>query len=301
MSDIQEAIKENRPYLRPSSLQTYESNLRSLYRKMTYDYKMPSPTWFDEHTDEILQYLKTAEPKQRKLKLAALLVLTKKKDIAAKYYDLMMKDVKAVKEEETEQKKTPKQKENWMSLEEIKQIHTDMKFNAQRIFKKSQINEGEREIVFNYLILSLYVLQPPRRLLDYIEMLLHEEDDKQNYIVINRKEKKFIFNVYKTAKHHGKQEIDIDSALVYILQRWRKLNPTQKWLLQEGDNKMTQTQLTRRLNKIFGKRVSVNMIRHIFISDAVLKDMPALSQLQETANAMGHNVNMQMLYKKIDE
>jgi hypothetical protein len=52
------------------------------------------------------------------------------------------------------------------------------------------------------------------------------------------------------------------------------------------------------LNTIFDKKISASMLRHIYISDEVLKDVPKIEELQKIAAEMGHSVGEQMLYKK---
>jgi len=50
------------------------------------------------------------------------------------------------------------------------------------------------------LILSLYTDTPPRRSLDYANMLVNEPDNKEdNILVLTPKVKMFIFNQYKTS------------------------------------------------------------------------------------------------------
>ena len=53
---------------------------------------------------------------------------------------------------------------------------------------------------------------PPRRSLDYANMLINKPNDKKhNILVFTPKMKKFIFNKYKTVHKSGPQEIDITS------------------------------------------------------------------------------------------
>jgi site-specific recombinase XerD len=64
-----------------------------------------------------------------------------------------------------------------------------------------------------------------------------------------------------------------------------------------GDS-LTQPRLTKMLNAIFDKNISASMLRHIFISDNVLKDVPKMQELDKIAHDMGHSREEQMLYKK---
>jgi len=54
------------------------------------------------------------------------------------------------------------------------------------------------------------------------------------------------------------------------------------------------------LNTIFdGKHISCDMLRHIYLTN-LYKDVPALTQMEKTAEDMGHSVGQAMLYIKRD-
>jgi hypothetical protein len=128
-------------------------------------------------------------------------------------------------------------------------------------------------------------------------MVLLDPIEKDNYI----KGRKFVFNTYKTAKTYGQQQVDINPKLFSLLTRWKKMYPQQKYLLETTTGrKLQNNDITRILNKIFGKKISVNMLRHIYISDEILENMPKLTELEKKAEDMGHSVQNQILYKKID-
>jgi hypothetical protein len=55
--------------------------------------------------------------------------------------------------------------------------------------------------------------------------------------------------------------------------------------------------MTQRLNSIFGKKASINILRHSFITSKY-KDMPSLEDLQEEATAMGHSLKEHLEYIK---
>ena len=254
--------------------------------------------WFINEQPKILKHLESLSFTTRKLKLAALVVLTSHEPkISEKYQKLMLRDITEYNDEQKEQKKTTKQEENWMSLEQVKQVHENLKQATAHLFKKEQLTPKERQQFQDYVILSLYVLNPPRRLMDYVDMTWNSSDNAQNYI----KGKKFVFNNYKTASKYGQQMVDISPKLMYILNRWKKMNPNGIYVLtNEKGEKLTPSALTFKLNKIFNKKISVNMLRHIFISDEVLKDMPALVKLENTAHDMGNSTAQQILYKKVE-
>lgn len=298
MSVVIEQLKKNRPNLTKSSLTSYESTVRTLFKNLDGDGDMVQ--FFISNPDKVIKYLDTFTPLKRKLRLACLVSLTSHDPkVAEKYQKMMIHDIKTTDVELEEQRKTPTQKENWISQDEVMKIHNNLRDQTAYLFKKASLTPKEKVLFQDYLILSLYVLNPPRRIQDYTYMVLGTPSStEENYI----SKKKFHFVKYKTAKKYGEQVVDINPKLAYIIQKWKKLNPDQKWLLVgENGEQMSTPTLTMRLNKIFGgRKISVNMLRHIYITDEVLKDAPALKELQKKAEAMGHNVETQMLYRKVD-
>jgi hypothetical protein len=68
------------------------------------------------------------------------------------------------------------------------------------------------------------------------------------------------------------------------------LNPHEWLLMNYGQlGGISPTQLTQLLYGFFGKNISTSMIRQIFLSSKY-KAIPALKELEETAEAMGHSV-----------
>lgn len=307
--DIINTIKKNRPKISESSIRTYNSILTNLYKKMnpSADIETCNPTWFLEKQNEILSYLKDMNPKDRKLRLSALVVISDgDKTISNKYRSQMLTDIQKYNVELKEQKKSDKQEKAWISTDEIYKILENLKNQTSYITKKEpgSLNKKEFDEFQNYLILALYTYNPPRRL-EYTEMKMNlgraieptEAEGKYNFI----KNKKFHFVTYKTSKNYGEQIVNINPKLYYIIRLWKKLNPDREWLLSTFDGKkLTPSMLTQRLNKIFGKKISVNMLRHIFISENVLKDMPKVKELENVTEQMGTSLDTAInQYKKV--
>ena len=83
---------------------------------------------------------------------------------------------------------------------------------------------------------------PPRRRLDYSNMLINEPDDKtSNILVFTPKVKMFIFNQYKTSNKKGPQHTTIMSpALIKILDEHLNNHPNQKNLLIPNDTQIRE-------------------------------------------------------------
>ena len=117
MSDIktllQEKLKETRSSLSPSSIRTYVSILSNLYKKMDGEGNLD---FFKRYTD-ILKHLEDKNNQTRKTSLSALFILTGMRE----YQTEMQSIMKKVNQEYKEQKMNQKQKDNWISTEEIKE------------------------------------------------------------------------------------------------------------------------------------------------------------------------------------
>jgi hypothetical protein len=285
---ITEALQNNRPNLSLSSLKTYSSVFRNLQKDM----KGEGIEWFSNNDEDILEYLKEKTPQTKKTTLSALFVLTKKQS----YRDVMMTVMKSVNETNKEQKMNEKQKENWISVKEIKDIYDPLLVKIKSMLSnKSILNEST---MMEFLLVSFLggVIPDlaPRRSQSYTELKIRNYDTKKdNYY----KSGKFYFNVYKTAKTYGLQVIDVPKELNVILKKWIKINTNDYMLYSTNGNKLTSPQVTRILNKVFGKNVSSSMLRHIYLTDRY-KDIPALSKMQNLATVMAHSVSTAMEYIK---
>lgn len=291
---LKEFIKEKRPKLSDGSVKTYVSMLTNLYKQINKDDKFDYK-YFINNPNEVINHLKNKEPKNRKTILSSLVVLCDGSTSCDKYRKLMLSDAEKTDAENQKQMKTDKQNDNWISFDEVKIIHNNLKKETSPLWSKEKLSTDELQRLQNYIILSLYTMIPPRRLLDYTEMKIKNIDkENDNFMEKN----KLVFNKYKTAKFYGKQEVEIPLKLKLLLNKWIKLNPTEYLLFDVKNDKLTPSKLNQRLNKIFNKNISASMLRHIYISDEVLAEMPALEKLKKVANDMAHDIGTQMLYKK---
>ena len=291
MSDLksllQEKIKENRPNLGPSSIKTYISILSNLYKKLNGNGNIE---WFERENDEILKYLDDKNNQTQKTTLSALFVLTNLKQ----YQTVMNTIMKKVNDDYKNQKMNEKQKDNWISVNEIEEKYNLLSADANLMLNKKKIlNEN---VLMEFLLMSFLsgVIIPPRRSLDYSEMKIRNYDVKiDNYYKAN----KFYFNKYKTVKTYGMQILDVPKQLNNVLKKWIKINTNDYMLYSSNNNKISCPQITRILNKVFGRKISTSMLRHIYLTD-VYKNVPQLSKMEILADEMGHSVSTAMEYIK---
>jgi hypothetical protein len=196
----------------------------------------------------------------------------------------MMAVNKATREKAGE--RSEKQTENWMSQEEVMAVWEKLKAEAEPILRKKKVSDAETNLLQSYVILSLYVLQPPRRSMDYTQMVvvpMYDDNMDKAFNYLSLKEKKFYFNNYKTSETYKTQIQDIPEDLFAILKKFRKTG----LLLTKNDKAVTSPQMTDILNKIFGKKISVSMLRSIFMSS---KHSDNAKELNNDVKMMGTSV-----------
>jgi len=285
---IKEKITKNRPKLSASSVKTYISILTNIYKAMkgTGD----NITFFD-NDKEVLEYLKDKQDSSKKTALSALYVLTEKPE----YRELMNTIMKRVNDAYKEQKKDVKQTDNWVSVSDIKTIYDGLLVKAKSMLSNKSIFDSNTMMQF-LLVTFLGGVSGiiPRRSLDYALLKIKNINVKtDNYY----KSGKFYFNVYKTAKNYGLQSADLPADINTIIKKWIKINPTDYMLYSSNKQPLTSQSINRILNSIFGKNVSTNILRHVYVSDKY-KNIPALTQMETLSNAMGHNLITQLEYIK---
>jgi hypothetical protein len=297
MEDILEILKKNRPNLSGTSLKTYLSTLKNIYKKIyPNDDKIDIKKYFNYK--DFLDFLKDMDGSKRKTILSSLVVLCgdeKCKD----YRDVMIDDAKKYNLEQKEQKATSEQKENWISQDEIKNIYNKYESQAKKLLKEKNLNMGMLQQIQNWIIICLTsgIFIDPRRSTDWTEMKISNYTSNDNFY--NKKE--FVFNKYKTAKIYKTQKIDVPDELRKILKKWISINPTNYLLFDTNSNPLSPVKLTQRNNNIYGNKVSVNMLRHSYITEKYVDNkIPNLKNMLETSNNMGHSLNQHLEYIKLD-
>lgn len=211
--------------------------------------------------------------------------------------------------------KSETQKDNWITQEEVYTAYNRLYEEVYPILchKKKSITELDFGKITELIILSLFVLQPPRRILDYMIMYIVKKLPKQmdteiNYLSLSTNT--FYFNNYKTSGTYKTQEVPVSDRLQEILECYIKIHPlkiTAKTGIPllcnyEGNPFSTSNQITKILNKIFmrytGKKISINLLRNIFLTD---KFKPQMDELDTTAYDMGTSADMvKNVYVKMD-
>ena len=273
--NIKDYIRSKRQTLSESSINTYASILKNLYKRV---YK-------DDNFD--------LDKFKRKTILSALVIITDNKE----YRDLMSDDIKHYNIEIAKQVKTPEQEASWIEQNEIENVYNDLKANADLLFKKKILSSSDLQQIQNFIILSVLgcIFISPRRSKDYVNFKIKNiNKTTDNYLEKN----KFIFNSYKTSKTYGKQEVDIPSKLRNIINKWIKVNPTEYLLFDSNNNKLSSVKLNQRLNKIFDGKISVNALRHSYLTDKFGSTIDEKKEINDTMTDMGSSSSMLTNYVK---
>jgi integrase len=286
---ISDLIKQKRPNLNEKSIKTYTSILKTISK----DLGMKDLKDFKK-TKEILEYLKDIPGSVRKTRLSALLVITGDD----KFKEQMLKDINNYNKDKKNGNKNEKETEAWMTKEEIKKIFDNLKKRASINYKKGDLKMKELQEIQDFVMLSLFILIPPRRALDFTEMKIKNIDtEKDNYI----KNKTMVFNIYKTSKIKGQDKIEIPKELKLILNKWLRVNPTEYLLFDSKGNKLSSVKVNQRFNKIMNKpKFSVNMFRKVFLTDKYKDTVQKMKKLEEDLEDMGSSTKQIQHYVKLD-
>jgi len=296
--DIKESIIEKRPNLSQSSIKTYMSNINTTARDL--EKELSTTTDIIENYKEILEYLNKFTPIVRKTKLSAFIVALDEKEknsdeiktMLAEMRAQLYKDAEEVDSEDNKQKLTKSQEKNYISWDEVMKIYEQLRIEAEPLFKLDNLTRKQFQRLQDFVILSLYVLTPPRRSLDYTEFKLRNFDkEKDNYMMTTGRKKipTLVFNTFKNVGRLGQQKLQISNQLRNIIMKWMDKNPHDYLLLgSKGASKITQPKLNLYLNNIFGKNIGSSMLRHIYLTEKY-SDVD-LEELQETTESMGNSL-----------
>lgn len=301
---LKDIITKNRPLLAKNTVNTYMASIRKI--QQICDCDAESIDGLIKNRKKIIDSLGEVQtPMVRKSKISVIIAILDDKhnehseelDNALKdYRKTMTEDANKVNKREISQELSEKQKDSLISQEEVTKVYNDLKAEATPLLKKQVLNRSQFETLQKYVLLSMYVLIPPRRSMDYASFKLRNFDEtadsSDNYMANYSKNKKkgnasFIFNSYKNSKRLGRQMVnDIPKPLEKLIDTWKLFNKSDYLLVNNQGNPVTQSRITVILNDIFGGRnISTSMLRHIFLSDK-FKGVN-LQELEETAHDMG--------------
>ena len=172
-------------------------------------------------------------------------------------------------------------------------------------------------------IIAIYTKRTPRRLQDYSLMKLffktksttlediEDLDHNFNHVIIdsNGKPVQFVFNEYKTSKDYKQQVFDIVSdklqgALKAYIKEQKLTENGQDLFYRDNSKKPYGSDFSSVVSKLFekvtGKGMSVNILRHSFITYFLSKRPDDIFRA-EAAFQMAHSVEIQKKYEVIKD
>jgi hypothetical protein len=299
----------NEKRISDSSINVYIGNLKKLNGGKVF-----GDFGFLENIDGVLTKLdKYKETTKKNYLVSIVSVLSlfpdvaKLKELHDKYYSLMLKK-KEVVDKADNGEMTDKQAENWIDWDSVKDRYETLEKEIDSFYKKKTINEEQYNTLLVYALLSLYVLVPPRRNKDYqlmyvVERFEPELEADRNYYDLRKN--RFVFNNYKTAKRYGRFDLQVPVVLVKALKKYLKHRDNRlpaddrdnKPLLMKADGTALarSNDITKLLNKVFGKNIGSSMLRHIFLTD---KYGDIFKASKEDSETMAHSLGEQRSYVK---
>lgn len=294
-----------------SSLKLYFNNLRRLNGG-----EFPKTFTFLKNVDGILEKLNQYKPNTRRSYLVSIITVLKHEPKMKKLYDKYYVHLDGYnKSLSKNNEKSETQKANWITQDEVKETYEKMSEEVKPLLEQKKLSPSEYEKLIRWVVLSLYVLQKPRRNADYQKCVIVNSlkkdsalGDSVNYLVLG--DSKWIFTNYKTKGTYKNQEVDISPEMMGVIRSYIKFHPLGKELKKksgvvpfltdfEGRTFDSVNAITRMLNKVFGKKIGVSMLRNIYLTD---KYGDQLKELQETSKEMGTSAStIQNTYVKTDE
>jgi len=272
-----------------SSKKLYTSNIKRLNNG-----DIPKSASFLKDFDKINSIIEKYSQNTKKSYYISIVSYLKDKKVPKKVKDYWTDKMNEANKKflETSDEKTQKQKDNWLEWAEVLQIQKQLENDL----PKKVTNQKDYQKCLSYLVLSLYTKISPRRVRDYHEMKVvpeYKDTMSKDYNYLDVKNKKFIFNNYKTKGAYGTQEQDIPEDLFSILKKMsipkeKKFEPIDMILTYDGD-KPAGNYITRLLNGVFKKNVSASLLRNIYVSN---KLGDTKNEAKELAQEMGSSVNV---------
>lgn len=170
--------------------------------------------------------------------------------------------------------------------------------------KRDSLSKGS----IKRLLLCMYSMIPPTRL-DYGDVTIYKEEPKEvpegiNYLVICPSGSYLGLQEYKTSKHYGHKKLDLPDELVEEIQASLKDTPRKHLFTGRGNEPFRIANsygkwVSRTLLKIFDKPMTINILRHMYVSSNLEKK--CLRERKEIASKMLHSIRAQMIYEYIDK
>lgn len=272
--------------LAPTTIKKYEQALK---RIEDAEKELDKPA-------EVIAWIKTKEGTAQKVYYSAIKYYLSQppRVFPEEYQEELNRLYKLQNEKDGNQQLSEKQQTNFVPFADLLAVQ-------ERLASKKDKTDAEFK---DYLIASLYTLQPPVRA-DYGQVQLFKKRSLSRtgneLIWGQKKDPYFVFRVYKTAKTYGTVEIRVAPALVKVITEWfAHLGNTPKYLLGRAVEPADLLPLITHAFRSTKRDIGVNLLRHAYITE-FMKTPRTIAEREELAMKMLHDKDTQEKYAVASE
>jgi len=308
-----EAIKKSRPTAKESTLKQYMSHLNKLRKNFEKEYDNIGWKFLEDIESvksSVSSNVYTSQRNTYNSVIVLLMALNSNND-----YDTTIEEYTKMRDElnaqyvkdKSEGKMSEKQENNFVTREEIEIMLQKMydKIKTEKIKKKTQITNSDRELLTTYTLFHLLLRCPTRN--DMAGMKLVSTNDlkkthddirnHQNYLIKTKNGFIMELNEYKTDKTYGRVHINVPSECAKVLRMFLKYTNKTNWdvVFTSSINKpLSRNGITQLLikcsNEYLNKSVSTTMMRKCVASDLFSQKN---KDQEELAKICCHSVEVQ--------
>lgn len=290
--------------LSDKTIKTYTTLFNNFMKKLNKEYE-----YLINKSEEVIEFIKNNYDNigSQKTIISAIIYFLKqdnnienelKKKIIENYRLVISNNIKLINEINEKNGKNEKEDDNWMEWDEIKEIYNNI-YTKYKLFlqKPNKLDIDTFYNIQNLVLLAFYVLLEPRRS-EYVDIKIQNYDiENDNYY--DEKNNLIILNNYKTSENKEPFiiKLNLNKELKKILKdfiKLRKINgfKSDYLFVSNTDTKIDNSQLSKRLNKIIGKNISVSMLRKIYLSQTYGDKLNTLKNIKKTSENMGNSIDI---------
>jgi hypothetical protein len=312
MMDFVQMVKQMKPNLRDTSVQSYAVSLKSIAPPEATDLE------FLKDTDDVMSRLEKYKPNTRKNYLnAAIVVLKGSEDDtfekAVEFYeekrDKFQDDYQ---DQVNAHKKTASQEANWVAWPDyeamVKKMGSEVKF-------RGTLDSKEEQKFQDYLVVLLHQHYPVRNDFANLQVrtrkqwreMTEAEKTSHNYFVHGTNDTySFILNHYKTSGKYGQKTMEVtDDDVKQALRRWMRHNDSEHFLRNRKGAPLNSNGITKSLARIgqkeLGRKLGSSLLRHSYLSHKYAADIAKNKEKQKDAEVMMHSLQTQSEYVKTED
>lgn len=312
-------LKEFRPNLKESSRKNYVINIKKIHNLIDTKTPIEDIKWIKDNYKEIISEIDKLSNKHRQRNyLNSVIVFSgdrqKLEDtVFYKAFSDKRDEINSFfNSEDSLNLKNEKQKKNWVSMDQIKDLIEKYEKDLDKIFKKTskKITRSELEKLQEYVLLVINTEIPSRNTFSTLRkvtktrfMRMSKQSKCENNWLVTKPSGLDIF-LYN---HKTKKDCDdfikikgMSDKFVKVLKMFISKVPDREFIFHNSkDLPLTNNDLTLLLNKIFmkefNKKIGTSMLRHIILTETLSK---GLEKRKELANNLGHSLKTQRSYIK---